>query len=253
MNEFGDVLKNKFDRIYIINLHYRTDRLSEIHDQLMKVGLKIGGDGVERFEAVRPAEAGCWPSVGAQGCFMSHLGILKAANANCLNSILIIEDDFDWSHAFCKMSVEEASKLFDGSWQFLHGGMETGAGPIKAIDMKPESGAMQTHFIALRSGAISRAAEYLERMAARSAGSMEGGPMHVDGAYSWFRRNNPDIPAVIFYPAIGTQRPSKTDIADLSWFDRMPVLSRLIGFGRKLKTKAFKHFLQKHFQSPSIF
>lgn len=69
-----------------------------------------------------------------------------------------------------------------------------------------------THFVTFQGEAIPAAVHYLEQILARPAGDPEGGPMHVDGAYNWFRRANPQFKTVLAVPELGFQRASRTDI-----------------------------------------
>lgn len=229
----GAGLERVFGRIYVINLASRPDRLAEIRDQFSAVGLSVGRGCVRRVEAARPAEPGPWPSIGARGCFMSHLGVLRDATERGLDRIAIVEDDLDWSRAFMGMGRAEIEALGEGDWQFLHGGLEPGQGPVRPEPLAPERPVLLSHFIALRGEAVARAASYLREMAARPPGSPEGGPMHVDGAYSWFRSDNRDLPAAICVPALGHQRPSATDVAERRWFDRWPGVRWLAGEARR--------------------
>ncbi len=55
--------------------------------------------------------------------------------------------------------------------------------------------------------------DYLEAMLQRPKGSPDGGPMHVDGAYSWFRRAHPEVAAYVCTPSVAQQRSSRSDIS----------------------------------------
>lgn len=233
--QIGQELIKIVDRIYIINLEFRRDRLLEISDQLALVGLAIGTGHIRRFDAVRPAEAGPWPSVGARGCYMSHLNILREAAAGGVQSIAIIEDDLDWSSAFLGTSPQDITLMGQGGWQYLHAGTNSGASPVRTRYLSPDQKLLQTHFVAFRGDAIARAVAYLEAMAARPPGSSDGGPMHVDGAYNWFRSDNPDITAALCDPAIGHQRSSGTDISSKRWFDSTPLVRDFTRLARKAK------------------
>ena len=89
-----------FDKVYIINLPHRADRREEIDVQLRKVGLALNHPKVTLFNAIKPDEAGEFPSIGAKGCFLSHLGVLKDAQLKRFEQILIFEDDLDLSKTF---------------------------------------------------------------------------------------------------------------------------------------------------------
>jgi len=71
-------------------------------------------------------------------------------------------------------------------------------------------------------------------------GDPAGGPMHVDGGYSWFRRENPDVVTVKFIPTMAYQRASATDIAERSRIDRIPALAPALRAYRALKNKLVK-------------
>ncbi|MBC7483864.1 MAG: LPS biosynthesis glycosyltransferase, partial [Rhizobacter sp.] len=92
-----------------------------------------------------------------------------------------------------------------------------------------------THFIGFQGEAIAAAAAYLAAMLERPPGDPDGGPMHVDGAYSWFRRAHPEFQTVLAVPPLGYQRASRTDIHDLAWFDKLPVVRELVSAVRRAR------------------
>lgn len=209
------LLRALFDRVYIINLVERADRRREMAVELGRIGLGMDDPLVQLFPAVRPADRGDFESIGARGCFLSHLGVLKDAVAQGHQSILILEDDVDWTPAALEVGAR-AEALAAVDWAFLHGGQghdRAGAdGTIRLAALAPEQDFRLTHFIGLRGAIIGQLVGYLEAMLARPAGSAEGGPMHVDGAYSWFRRAHPDVLAYVCAPSVAKQRSSRSDI-----------------------------------------
>ncbi|MCB2114691.1 MAG: glycosyltransferase family 25 protein [Parvularculaceae bacterium] len=231
------------DAIFIINLPYRADRRAEMGAELARLGLGLDDPRVRLFEAVRPEDAGEFPSIGARGCFMSHLGVLRAANAQGLKSVLILEDDADFTPEFVKLGAEALGAVAAGPWDILYLGY---AAEISAGGGEPQSGRIRevapalairlTHAMIVRGAAIARIADYLEKMAARRGGDKAGGPMHVDGAYSWFRRDNRDIVTAIAAKPWAVQRASATDIHDTGWKERIPFL----GAARKIRNRLFK-------------
>jgi len=233
---FADLI----DAIYVINLPFRVDRRAEISTQLSRLGLGFNHPKVRLFEAVRPDDAGEFPSIGARGCFMSHLGVLRASIAKSAKSVLILEDDADFTPEFVKIDTNEVADIAAKPWEILYLGYSIGnqiqevTGLIQPI--APTLTVKQTHAMIFRGPALFRAADYLEKMAARPGGDKAGGPMHVDGAYSWFRRDNPDIAAAIASSPWAVQRASKTDIHDTGWKERIP----LLGEARKIRNWLFK-------------
>lgn len=210
-----DLMRSLFDRIYVINLPDRTDRRREMVAQLGRIGLDAD-PLVEFFPAVRPADKGEFGSLGERGCFLSHLGALKDAVTKGHRSILILEDDVDWTPAALARNAR-LDALCDTDWGFLHGGRghdrpaPDGAVSLERLD--PERELLLGHFIGLRGPVIGQMVGYLEAMLARPKGSPDGGPMHVDGAYSWFRRAHPEVAAYVCTPSVAQQRSSRSDIS----------------------------------------
>jgi hypothetical protein len=77
----------------------------------------------------------------------------------------------------------------------------------------------------------------LETILSRPAGHPLGGPMHVDGAYSTLRHQDPALVTYVHSPPFGYQRASRTDVGDLKWFDRVGMLAPLVGVARKLRAR----------------
>ncbi|WP_050774139.1 glycosyltransferase family 25 protein [Roseobacter sp. AzwK-3b] len=238
--ELGQKLLEVFQQVYIINLPERADRRREIEGQLARLGLSSAHPSISFFKAVKPSEAGGWPSVGAHGCFMSHLGVLEEALESRFDNVLILEDDMDWSPRFIDGGMRILDELGSKTWHFIHGGLRSpkakSAEPVLRA-LSPEAALTQTHFIGLSAPAIASAAAYLKTIASRPPGHPEGGPMHVDGAYSWFRKSNPALDAYYFEPAIAVQRASRTDIHGNRWYDVMPGFAQAAGLFRGLRNR----------------
>jgi len=236
--ELGAALASVFDHFYIINLPSRTDRRAEIEVQLCRIGLSLDDPRVTLFPAIRPDDAGDWPTIGTRGCFMSHLGVLSEAVAAGHRSIAIIEDDLDWSSAFLGTPPAQVAAWADADWSYMHAGLEET--PPEAVALRPldpEAGLRLTHFIGLRGQIIAEMRDYLTAMAARPEGSPEGGPMHVDGGYFWYRRAHPQRLSVVAQPRMALQRSSRTDIHDLRLKDRIPGVRLVVKHLRRLRNR----------------
>jgi glycosyl transferase, family 25 len=233
----------QFERIYIINLAARTDRKREISDQLRSVGLRLNSLPVQLFPAVEPVDAAEFPNIGSRGCFLSHLGILQQAHSDGLRSVLILEDDLNFVENFSDRAISIAHEWSElsPSFTFFYGGGEVALpfspqGHSELMPVSPHTPVGLTHFLGIRGAScISDLVTYLEAMIARSAGDPEGGPMHVDGAYSWFRRAHPNYETAIAHPEIGYQRASRTAIHPLRWFDRLMGLRSLVNVIRRMR------------------
>ena len=92
---------------------------------------------------------------------------------------------------------------------------------------------MLAHALCVRTAAIEDLVPYLEAMLKRPAGDPAGGPMHVDGAYGWFRKAHPEMTTLISRDQLIVQRASKTDIHAPSWKEKLP----FINIARRLKNR----------------
>lgn len=229
-----------FERIFIINLPARTDRQAEIAAQLKAIGLSLDDANLELFPAVRPDAPEGFPSIGARGCFMSHLGVLRTAQRLGLQRVAIFEDDLDFAANFNARIASIIERLQSTNWSMFYGGYhmtQASRGPALGglVESQPDELIGTTHFVVFQGEAISAAVHYLENILGRPAGDPDGGPMHVDGAYNWFRRANPQFKTVLVTPELGFQRASRTDIHDLRWYDTTPLVRHGVACRRLVK------------------
>ena len=240
----SEIFRDLFDQVYVINLPDRIDRKNEILAQLKKIGLSFESPLVQLFPAVRPEDKGAFPSVGARGCFLSHLGVLRNAIEARHKSILILEDDVDWTPAALAAGGNLSSVLKGSDWDFLHGGLGNDAGKSTTNDfclnaLKYDESIMLAHFVGMRGKTIALAHNYLEALLGRPPGSPLGGPMHVDGAYNWLRREHSELRGYVCLPSIARQRPSTSDITPATGFKALPVVSHVLAIVRTVR-KRFK-------------
>jgi hypothetical protein len=211
------VLENLFDRVCIINLEHRSDRRRETEAALERLGCRVDGNRVRFHRAVKAEDAGSFPSIGARGCFLSHLAVLREASRDLLSSLLILEDDVKFESGAAAILRTLPAAL-----------AETGAGmvyglppeaeperdtPSRFVIVPPVRSILRAHMVRFLGPAIEDAGGYLEVMLERPGGSPDGGPMHVEGAYGWFRRSKPTMQTLAAVPAIARQRSSRSDIA----------------------------------------
>ena len=225
----ADRLFASFDRLYILNLPSRADRRRDMAGELARIGTSLDDPRVRLFPASRPAEPGGFASSGAHGCFLGHLAILREARDLGCHAILILEDDCDFAAGIetllppaLDMLDVLGFDLFYGGYDLPEGpgGGDPAATPLMLADCTAP--VRTTHFLGLGRTAITALVPYLETMLVRPPGSPEGGPMHVDGAYSWFRASRCDLSTWLARPLLGHQRPSPTDIAPPGALDRLP-------------------------------
>ncbi len=236
-------LTNYFDCIYIINLVERVDRRAEMEEQLNKINLSLAHPKIHLFSAVKPDSAGEFDSIGARGCFMSHLGILKHAQSYQYNRILVLEDDLNFTADFSSRINQVIDELSTLNWDLFYGGF-LGISSFKnesnlnVINISPEVTFHGAHFVAFQGQAIAELVDYLELLITRKGGDPRGGPMHVDGAYANYREKGSKT--FIAFPELGYQRASRTDIHQLSWKDKLPIFRHVLNYLRKIKNKLAK-------------
>lgn len=208
-------LFDQFDLIRVINLRHRADRRAEVLGELRRLGL-ADDPKLRFFDAIAPAEPGTFTSKGARGVFMSQLAILTEA-AELDRSVLILEDDVDFTQAVWTAAMP-------AGWDVFYGGYQ--ASNPDDLDTSDIIGA---HCMGFTPITARRLVPYLERLLER--------PDHppIDGAYVWFRRSHPELSTVFAVPPIAEQRPSRTDIATPNWFDRTPGVRETAGLVRRVK------------------
>ena len=222
---------DSFDMVYIINLESRVDRKKEMEAQLLKVGLSLTHNKITLFKAVKPTDAGEFPNIGAKGCFLSHLEVLKDCQLRQFKRILIFEDDLNFVKKFNQKFTSVIAKLDNEKWDIFYGDYRIEnfekiySSCLKLID--PDASIGTTNFIGFNGVVVEELIKYFEAMSSRLNGDALGGPMHVDGAYSWFRKDNRNFSTKVATPTLGYQRSSNSDIAKPSFTKTIPFIRTL--------------------------
>ena len=218
-----------FDKIYIINLETRADRRAEIAAQLKKINLALDHPKICLFSAIKPSFAGEFPSIGAKGCFLSHFGVLKDIKQQQYKKVLVFEDDLDFIKHFNIQADLALQELIKSDWDIFYGDYRISdlklADNQSITEVNSDVGIVTANFIAFNGEVIDSIIVYFEAILNRKGGDALGGPMHVDGAYSWFRKDNARFKTVIATPALGCQRSSSSDIADPTWVNKIPFIN----------------------------
>ena len=97
-----------FDKVFLINLDKRKDRLDRCNEIFEKNGVL---DLVERFPGIIPDPSEDIPytkdtekiKVPLYGCLLSHINIIKKAKSEGLKSILVLEDDVEFINIDLRM------------------------------------------------------------------------------------------------------------------------------------------------------
>lgn len=218
------------DARYVISLPHRTDRQKAMRRELSRIGWEA-----EFFPAVRPDNAAGFPSIGARGCFLSHLAVLKQAIQDGADRLIILEDDLSFVRDFSTRWPTVLAKLEAENWDVFYPGHVIENLPEGLVWLDPSTAVRCTHFMMISGRVLPMLVVGLETILSRPAGHPLGGPMHVDGAYSTIRAQCPELATFVHGPALGFQRPSRTDISAPRWFDRFELLAPIVRCARDLK------------------
>ena len=233
-----------FDRVVVINLRARADRHAEMREQFQRIGLRLDSPGVQVFQAIRPDVAAGFASVGAHGCFVSHLAVLHQAAQDGVGSLLILEDDLNFCDRFPQKFDALATFLSQQNWglcygsYFLHEPLTHTNLPC--VQVAPSTLIGTSAFLAINGAHIAALATYLEAMLTRAPGHALGGPMHIDGAYCWFRWSHSEVITWLSSSPLGFQRSSKTDVHGLRWFDQRPWSARVVARLRRWRNRLLR-------------
>lgn len=213
-------LLDAFDAIRVISLLRRTDRRAQVSRELAALGCPPGAGRVAFFDAIEPAAADGFDSIGARGCYLSHLAVLQQAQAAGWQRLLVVEDD-----AMFMPATREALALDalcrQAAWDFLYlGHVEpVVAGPLRWL---PTTGPLRcTHGYAVQARVLPALTSYLAACLTRQPGDPAGGPMHIDGAFSMFRAFNPGVVTYRASQPLLVQRSSRSDVAGPGRFDSL--------------------------------
>lgn len=131
MQEIVDEFNKNIDKIFVINLEYRTDRLERISTVLNQMNLKfevfnavnglmINENFVYDGEKIGEPYPGGWHHFKCQiGCFLSHYEILKICKDRGYERVLILEDDCE----FCDNFIQRFNNVFKNiplDWDFIY-------------------------------------------------------------------------------------------------------------------------------------
>jgi len=200
-----------FEQVRIINLVDRPDRRREMVGELNRIGGLAPNIGF--YEAHRPTEAGGFPSVGARGCFESQLAVLRSARDEKVQSLLLLEDDLDFTRDGRARLDVLMPELFSRQWDFFYGAhLLPPNGRRGLVDVAPDEPVLTASFLAFAGPVLEPLVHFLEGILTRPPGSPDFGPMHVDGAYTVFRSLHPELATFAAFPPLGRQRSSPSDI-----------------------------------------
>jgi hypothetical protein len=228
-----------FPRTRIINLPARLDRRRETRQEFARCALPLDPPGVDFFEAIGPVEAAGFPSPGVRGCFLSHLAVVEEARDAGQGHLLVLEDDIAFSREVASVGEVAVEALGRRDWDlaFFGHALPQAPGPLA---WHPAPAPMTlAHFYAVHARTLAPLAAFLRKVLRTPPGHPDGGPMHYDGALNTFRRQHPAVVALALSRSLGYQRPSRTDLHQVSSLDRHGLLAPVASLLRGLKRAYF--------------
>ena len=154
------MVNNFFDKIFLLNLDRRKDRLEKCITILESHNIEY-----ERFSAIDGSkiDGDMGPLLkGEIGCRTSHLNIIKKAKKEKLNSILILEDDFEMCDNFIE-SFESTIKQLPVDWEWLYfGGSHFEEPTIMSGNIYKVNKTYTTHAYAIKKEIYDKLIETLE-------------------------------------------------------------------------------------------
>jgi hypothetical protein len=227
-----------FSRVEIIHLRERRDRYEALRQELSRFGFPIERANIP--DAPKPEDANGFPSRGVCGNFLSHLDIIQRAEADGLESVLVLEDDAIFRTTIGSRGSEIAETIRTLDWDILYLGHSIRNPPPSENGLVAYSGAFYwAHCYAVKGRAIARLARFLELVVERPAGHPLGGKMYIDGAFTLFRQQNPDLKFLISSPRLSIQRGSESSLGKSTGFGRLPFISTM----RSARDELWRHGL----------
>jgi glycosyl transferase family 25 len=231
------MLSEYFDRIAVIHLPERRDRFRGLSAELRAIGLDITHPKVRIPHAPRPSQAYGFPSRGVYGNFLSHLEILRCALNDGLETIWVLEDDAIFSRRLQRQQdalVEDLRKLEWGIC-FLGHSLTRELRQLRRGLLPPPTDFIWAHCYAVHARALPRIVRYLESAVDRPEGHPEGGKLYIDGAFTLFRRFNPDVTALVSNPSLSVQRGSPSSLNRANWYDTFAWSRPIISAARRCR------------------
>ncbi|WP_161856077.1 hypothetical protein [Bradyrhizobium sp. CCBAU 051011] len=225
-----------FSRVEIIHLRERRDRYESLRKELRRFGFPIERANIP--DAPKPEDANGFPSRGVYGNFLSHLDIIRRAEADQLESVLILEDDAIFRTAIGSRASEIAETIRTLDWDILYLGHSLRKPPPSDNGFVAYSGGFYwAHCYGVRARAIPKLARFLESAIERPAGHPLGGKLYIDGAFTLFRQQNQDLKFLISSPRLSIQRGSESSLGKATGFGRLPFISAM----RSTRDELWRH------------
>lgn len=113
-------LNDLFERVVVINLDRRTDRLAEFDEQAKSIGLTY--ERHSAYDAEGKTDGQSNPMRGIVACTLSHLQVMAKAVEDGVERLFIFEDDASFQEGFNER-LEKTWKELPDNWDVFYGGL----------------------------------------------------------------------------------------------------------------------------------
>jgi glycosyl transferase family 25 len=232
-----------FDRIAIIHLPDRRDRYQSLATELRDVGFDIQQPKVQIPHAPVPSDWSGWPSRGVYGNFLSHLGILRQALQDGLQTVWVLEDDAIFSRRMHREQRALVKTLKERDWDLCFFGHsltheQLANQPVGLV--APNADFIWAHCYAVHARVLPRLVSYLEQAIVLPAHHPQGSRLYIDAAFALFRRLNPDVVALVYNPALSIQKGCTSSLNNPRWYDTVSVMRPLVSMARRARDHWWK-------------
>lgn len=203
-----NTMQKKIDVIYYINLDKRTDRKEQFLQEMAKIGFPE--DKIVRIDAVP------MPGKGDLGCSKSHVKTMETFIQSGLTNCIVFEDDFEFVQ-----SPEQVRSAFS---YFFNYDIPYDVCMVSANEVYTDE---SDYSLLRRVINVQTASGYMvnQRFAPTLLANFKEGTQQLEDGYAkgdpnagtyavdqYWKRLQPDSEWYMFYPKLGKQRSSMSDI-----------------------------------------
>jgi GR25 family glycosyltransferase involved in LPS biosynthesis len=229
------------DRLAIIHLPERDDRLRALTRELSGIGIDIRSVKVDVPRPPRPETPGGFTSRGVHGNFLSHLEIIENAYRDGLDTVWVLEDDAIFSRTFQSRQTGIATCLRENDWDLCFIGHSVWKElPDSPTGLLRFSGPfVWAHSYLVHRRIMPRLIEYLRHSMEREPGDPQGGKIYIDAAFFFFRQFNPDVICIVSSPCLSIQKGSSSSLSP-GRYDRHSGARVLLNLIRSLRDELWR-------------